>query len=50
MFSPRQMDTDNKEENHTNESPTLVIKTSEHCSVQLPEEASNAYERNRVTM
>jgi hypothetical protein len=50
MFSPRQMDTDDKKENRTNESLTLVIKTPEHCSIPSPEEASNTYERNRVTM
>jgi hypothetical protein len=53
MFSPRQMDTNDEEENSTNKSPTLVIKTPEHCkhcTPSLPEEASNDYEKNRVTM
>jgi hypothetical protein len=53
MYSPRQMDTDNKEENRTNKSPTIVIKTPERSSryyIPSPKEASNDYERNRVAM
>ena len=52
MYAPRQMDIDDKERNHTNESPTLAIKTPEQYRPHIPspEEASIEYEKNRVAM